>query len=170
MGSWAGLQVSAVAIAHVRCIKILTWFRGFLVILRVLYYFGLVFFVLNTLLGIAQKWSREKLQFCLRVIGILIYRMWAIWWFPKDNPSYICNSVKKVCENNDGGVFLCLWKCFIWALLKWNDLSFSFKTSSVESDYSITYMWALDYYYYWAGFYKNLIVYLFTCFLFLLEN
>ena len=46
-----------------------------MVILRVLYYFGLVFFVRNTLLGIAQKWSREKLQFCLRVIGILIYRM-----------------------------------------------------------------------------------------------
>ena len=61
---------SATQIGHVRYIKILTWPRGFLVIFL---YFGLVFFVRKSLLGIARQWSRKK------NVRIFIYRKWAIW-------------------------------------------------------------------------------------------
>ena len=44
-------------IAHGLYIKILSWLRGFLVIFSI---FGLVFFVLKSLLGIARQWSRGK--------------------------------------------------------------------------------------------------------------
>ena len=48
----------------------------------VLFCFGLVFFVLKSLLAIARQWSREKLAIlALRPWGhvrILIYRTWAI--------------------------------------------------------------------------------------------
>ena len=44
-------------IVHVRCIKILTWLRGFLVIFLHLVWFS---FVLKFLLEIARQWSREK--------------------------------------------------------------------------------------------------------------
>ena len=63
-------------ISYVRYIKILTWPRAFLVIFSI---FGLVFFVLKSLLGIARKWSREK--FTIKPWShdrILTYRTWAI--------------------------------------------------------------------------------------------
>ena len=45
--------------------------------------FGLVFFVLNSLLGIARRWNREKFAILslkhLSHIKILIYRTWAIY-------------------------------------------------------------------------------------------
>ena len=43
--------------AHIQYIKILTRLRGFPV---VIFIFGLVFFVLKSLLGIARHWSHEK--------------------------------------------------------------------------------------------------------------
>ena len=48
---------SSLRIAHVRYMKILTWLRGFLAISFI---FGLVFFVLKSLLEIARQWSHEK--------------------------------------------------------------------------------------------------------------
>ena len=67
-------------IAHVRYIKILTWqtprLSGHFSI------FGLVFFVLKSLLGIARHWSREKFAVLSlnprSYFRILIYRTWAI--------------------------------------------------------------------------------------------
>ena len=48
---------SSLRIAHVRYMKILTWLWGFLVIIFI---FGLVFFVLKSLLEISRQWSHEK--------------------------------------------------------------------------------------------------------------
>ena len=62
---------SATQIGHVWYIKSLTWLRGFLVIFL---YFGLVFFVRKSLLGIARQWSRKR-----KNVRIFIYRKWAIW-------------------------------------------------------------------------------------------
>ena len=66
-------------IAHVRYIKILTWFRCCLVIFL---YFCLVFFVSKSLLGIARKWSREKFAILSLTPRshdrILIYWSWAV--------------------------------------------------------------------------------------------
>ena len=73
-----GIYTDKFPIAHIRYIKILTWLRGFLVLLC----FGLVFFVLESLLAIARQWSRKKLAIlALKPWGhvrILIYRTWAI--------------------------------------------------------------------------------------------
>ena len=50
----------ALIVHHVRYIKILTRLRGFLVISLYLVWFGLVFFVLKSLLAIAKQRSLEK--------------------------------------------------------------------------------------------------------------
>ena len=48
--------------------------------------FGLVFFVLKSLLGITRQWSVEKFAILTLKprshVGILIYRTWAIDYFP----------------------------------------------------------------------------------------
>ena len=73
-----GIYIDKFPIAHIWYIKILTWLRGFLV----LFCFGLVFFVLKSLLAIARQWSRKKLAIlALKPWGhvrILIYRTWLI--------------------------------------------------------------------------------------------
>ena len=64
--------------AHVRYIKILTKVRGFLVIFL---YFGLVFFVFNSLLVIATQWSGKKFAILTlkpRSHVRILYRTWAI--------------------------------------------------------------------------------------------
>ena len=70
---------SSLRIAHVRYVKILTWLRGFLVIFSI---FGLIFFVLNSLLKIARQWSREKFAILTLKprshVRILINWTWAI--------------------------------------------------------------------------------------------
>ena len=63
---------------HVRYIKILTKVRGFLVIFL---YFGLVFFVFNSLLVIATQWSGKKFAILTlkpRSHVRILYRTWAI--------------------------------------------------------------------------------------------
>ena len=70
---------SSLRIAHVRYMKILTWLRGFLVIIFI---FGLVFFVLKSLLEIARQWSHEKFAILTPKprshVRIFIYRTRAI--------------------------------------------------------------------------------------------
>ena len=65
--------------AHVRYIKILMWLWGFFILFSI---FGLVFFVLKSLLGIARRWSHEKFAILSLKpqshVRILIYRTWAI--------------------------------------------------------------------------------------------
>ena len=65
-------------IAHVRYIKIPTRLRGFLVFFLII--LGLVFFVLNFLLGIERQWSRSKFAILpLKPhVRILMHRTWAI--------------------------------------------------------------------------------------------
>ena len=65
-------------IAHVRYIKIPTRLRGFLVFILII--LGLVFFVLNFLLGIERQWSRSKFAILTLKphVRILMHRTWAI--------------------------------------------------------------------------------------------
>ena len=72
-------QQQTKTIAHVQYIKILARLQGFLV---VIFMFGLVFFVLKSLLGIARHWSHEKFAILSLTprshVRILIHRTWAI--------------------------------------------------------------------------------------------
>ena len=64
--------------------------------------FGLVFFVLNSLLGIARQWNREKFAILTQKLRshvkiLIIYRTWAIftWRALLEYTKWIKNAVKK---------------------------------------------------------------------------